>query len=150
MRVLIQRVSNARVLVGENTVGEIGSGLLLFLGIGLDDFKEDLDWLVSKILLMRIFPDSEGQMNKSILDMGGDILLISQFTLMAQTKKGNRPGFTQAARPSFALPLYESFKKELEKTLNKKVETGIFGADMKVHLVNDGPVTLWLDSRNKE
>ena len=120
------------------------------MGIGLDDFKEDIEWLASKVLLMRIFSDNEGLMNRCILDTGGDILLVSQFTLMAQTKKGNRPGFTQAARPSFAIPLYESFKKELEKTLNKKVETGIFGADMKVDLVNDGPVTIWMDSRNKE
>jgi len=150
MRVLIQRVLNAHVTVEDQKVGEIGPGLLVLLGIGLDDFKEDIEWLASKILFLRIFSDAEGQMNKSILDTGGDILLVSQFTLMAQTKKGNRPGFTQAARPSYAIPLYESFKKELEKTLNKKVETGIFGTDMKVHLVNDGPVTIWIDSRNKE
>jgi D-tyrosyl-tRNA(Tyr) deacylase len=150
MRVLLQRVENAKVVVELKTVGEIGPGLLLFLGIGLDDFKEDIEWLCGKILSLRIFSDEKDLMNKSILDTRGEILLISQFTLFAQTKKGNRPGFTGAARPQFAIPLYESFRERLEKSLGKKIETGVFGADMKVHLVNDGPVTLFMDSRNKE
>jgi len=150
MRVLIQRVLEARVEVEQTLVSEIGKGLLVFLGIGTDDIQEDSTWLASKILLMRIFSDQEGLMNQSILDIHGDILLVSQFTLFAQTKKGNRPGFTQAARPSYAIPLYEGFARELEKTLGRKVQMGIFGADMQVHLVNDGPVTIWIDSKNKE
>ncbi len=150
MRIIIQRVLSAQVTIDEEVTGSIGPGLLIFLGIGQTDIKEDLEWLVSKILFMRIFSDQEGLMNRSILDTGGDILLVSQFTLYAQTKKGNRPGFIMAAKPSYAIPLYEAFKKELEKTLGKTVQTGKFGADMKVSLVNDGPVTLWLDSRNKE
>lgn len=149
MRVLIQRVSEAQVNIDNKVHGSIQRGMVLLLGIGNDDLEEDADWLIRKITQMRIFNDEEDKMNLSIQDVEGEFLVISQFTLHASTKKGNRPGFTDAARPEMAIPLYEYFLKVL-KTCQLKVETGIFGADMQVKLINDGPVTIWIDSKNKE
>lgn len=150
MRVLLQRVSEASVKIEERVVGQIESGLLLLFGIEEEDSKNDADWLIKKIIGMRIFSDEEGRMNRSIQDIAGQFLVVSQFTLHASTKKGNRPSFIKAARPEQAIPLYEYFKEELRKQSNLIVETGQFGADMKVSLTNDGPVTIWLDSKNKE
>lgn len=150
MRVLLQRVSEASVKIEERVVGQIESGLLLLVGIEEEDSKNDADWLIKKIIGMRIFSDEEGRMNRSIQDIAGQFLVVSQFTLHASTKKGNRPSFIKAARPEQAIPLYEYFKEELRKQSNLIVETGRFGADMKVSLTNDGPVTIWLDSKNKE
>lgn len=150
MRVLIQRVSEASVTIDGSIHGEIGQGLLILLGIESEDTHEDIDWLVRKIISLRIFSDSDGKMNHSIADVGGDFLLISQFTLHASTKKGNRPSYIKAARPEIAIPLYEEFGQELRNQSNLNVETGIFGADMKVRLLNDGPVTIWIDSKNRE
>ncbi|MGC6432953.1 MAG: D-aminoacyl-tRNA deacylase [Crocinitomicaceae bacterium] len=150
MRVLLQRVSEASVKIEERVVGQIESGLLLLVGIEEEDSKNDADWLIKKIIGMRIFSDEEGRMNRSIQDIAGQFLVVSQFTLHASTKKGNRPSFIKAARPEQAIPLYEYFKEELRKQSNLIVETGQFGADMKVSLTNDGPVTIWLDSKNKE
>jgi D-tyrosyl-tRNA(Tyr) deacylase len=131
-------------------VGEIGEGLLLLLGIEEADEQADIDWLVRKVINMRIFNDSEGVMNESLLDVAGDLLLISQFTLQASTKKGNRPSYIKAARPEQAIPLYEKFISTIERELGKPIQTGEFGADMKVSLTNDGPVTILLDSKNKQ
>ena len=150
MRAVIQRVSEASVKVEDKITGQITSGFLVLLGIGEDDSQEDVQWLAQKITGMRIFNDENEQMNRSLADVQGKILLISQFTLFAQTKKGNRPGFIRAARPEKAIPLYEQMKLELEKLTKTKVETGIFGADMKVNLLNDGPVTIIMDTKNKE
>ena len=150
MRVLIQRVSEASVTIDGTIHGEIGRGLLILLGIETEDTHEDIDWLVRKIISLRIFNDADGKMNHSIEDLGGEFLLISQFTLHASTKKGNRPSYIKAARPETAIPLYEKFGQELRKQSNLKVETGVFGADMKVKLLNDGPVTIWIDSKNRE
>jgi len=150
MRVLLQRVSEASVKIEERVVGQIESGLLLLVGIEEEDSKNDADWLIKKIIGMRIFSDEIGRMNRSIQDISGQFLVVSQFTLHASTKKGNRPSFIKAARPEQAIPLYEYFKEELRKQSNLIVETGQFGADMKVSLTNDGPVTIWLDSKNKE
>lgn len=150
MRVLLQRVSEASVKIEERVVGQIESGLLLLVGIEEEDSKNDADWLIKKIIGMRIFSDEEGRMNRSIQDIAGQFLVVSQFTLHASTKKGNRPSFIKAARPEQAIPFYEYFKEELRKQSNLIVETGQFGADMKVSLTNDGPVTIWLDSKNKE
>jgi D-tyrosyl-tRNA(Tyr) deacylase len=150
MRAVIQRVSEASCLVGDVATGAIGTGLLVLLGIEDVDATEDLDWLAGKIVNMRIFSDEQGMMNKSLTDVGGDILLISQFTLFAATKKGNRPGFTRAARPEKAVPLYELMIERLSVLLGRDVQTGIFGADMKISLVNEGPVTIIIDSRNRE
>ena len=150
MRVLLQRVSEASVKIEERVVGQIESGLLLLVGIEEEDSKNDADWLIKKIIGMRIFSDEIGRMNRSIQDIAGQFLVVSQFTLHASTKKGNRPSFIKAARPEQAIPLYEYFKEELRKQSNLIVETGQFGADMKVSLTNDGPVTIWLDSKNKE
>lgn len=149
MRVVIQRVSKAAVSVEAKTVGEINNGLLLLVGIAEDDTYHDTEWLVQKILNLRIFSDSEDKMNLSVKDIGGEILCISQFTLLANYKKGNRPSFINAAPPTLALPLFEDFKKELMKS-GLKIESGIFGADMKVNLLNDGPVTIVMDSKTKE
>ncbi len=150
MRVLIQRVSSASVLVDKKVIGEIGNGLLLFLGItDYDDFN-DIEWLVKKVIQLRIFNDAGQKMNCSIDDIKGSFLLISQFTLLAKTKKGNRPSYVRAAKPEKAIPLYKKFIDELKKTSGLKVESGSFGADMKISLCNDGPVTIWLDSKNKE
>jgi len=150
VRAVIQRVSEASCTVEEKITGAIESGFLVLLGIEDADTEEDLTWLAQKIANMRIFSDENGLMNKSLADVDGRILLISQFTLFAQTKKGNRPGFTRSARPEKAIPLYEKMILELEKLTATKVETGIFGADMKIRLLNDGPVTIVVDTRNKE
>ena len=150
MRVVIQRVANASVTVERKVVAEIQKGLLVFVGIEEADSQEDLDWLVTKITQLRIFNDENEVMNLSVQDIDGDVLVVSQFTLHAATKKGNRPSYIKAAKPDFAIPMYERFVKTLESKLGKKVPTGIFGADMKVLLLNDGPVTIQMDSKNKE
>ncbi len=137
-------------MVNEQITGSIDLGFLVLLGIEDADTKEDLEWLAGKIVNMRVFGDAEGLMNKALADVDGNILLISQFTLFATTKKGNRPGFTRAARPDKAIPLYESMIKQLSSLLNKTIQTGVFGADMKISLVNDGPVTIVIDTKNKE
>ena len=150
MRTVIQRVTNASVTVEGKVVAEIQKGLLVFVGIEEADTQEDLDWLVTKITQLRIFNDENEVMNLSVQDIDGDVLVVSQFTLHAATKKGNRPSYIKAAKPDFAIPMYERFVKALESKLGKKVPTGIFGADMKVLLLNDGPVTIQMDSKNKE
>lgn len=150
MRVLIQRVTRASVQVGEQVTGQIGRGLLVLVGIEEADNEEDGEWLAAKTVGMRIFGDSEGKMNLDVRAIGGEILVVSQFTLHASTKKGNRPSFIRAARPEHAVPLYENFKEQVSAVLGRPVASGIFGADMKVELVNDGPVTLWVDSRSRE
>ena len=150
MRTVIQRVANASVTVEAKVVAEIQKGLLVFVGIEEADSQEDLDWLVTKITQLRIFNDENEVMNLSVQDIDGDVLVVSQFTLHAATKKGNRPSYIKAAKPDFAIPMYERFVKALESKLGKKVSTGIFGADMKVLLLNDGPVTIQMDSKNKE
>lgn len=149
MIVVIQRVSEASVRIDGKVKGEIGVGLMVLLGIEDADTQEDIDWLSKKLLNLRVFPDENGVMNKSILEAGGDILLISQFTLHASTKKGNRPSYIKAAKPDFAIPMYEKFILATEKELGKSIQTGEFGADMKVALVNDGPVTIIIDSKNR-
>ena len=150
MRVVIQRVTNASVTVESKVVSEIQKGLLVFVGIEEADTQEDLDWLVTKITQLRIFNDENEVMNLSVQDIDGDVLVVSQFTLHAATKKGNRPSYIKAAKPDIAIPMYERFVKALESKLGKKVPTGIFGADMKVLLLNDGPVTILIDSKNRE
>lgn len=150
MRAIIQRVTEASCVVAGATTGSIGTGFLILLGIEDTDTTEDLDWLSQKIVNMRIFADENDQMNKSLADVDGNILLISQFTLFASTKKGNRPGFTRAARPEKAIPLYEEMIAKLSAVLQKEIKTGIFGADMKISLINDGPVTIMIDTKNKE
>lgn len=150
MRIIIQRVLESAVTIDGNRKSSIGKGLLILIGIEDSDTDEDLKWLCQKIVNLRIFPDKDGVMNKSVLEAGGDILVISQFTLHASTKKGNRPSYIRASKPEFAIPMYESFVRQLEVDLGKKVQTGIFGADMKVHLINDGPVTIMIDSKNRE
>lgn len=150
MRAVLQRVSEAACRVDGNITGEIGMGFLILLGIEDADTTEDLQWLTQKIVNMRVFSDESGLMNKALADVDGNILLISQFTLFAQTKKGNRPSFIRAARPDKAIPLYEQMIAMLETLIGKKIATGIFGADMKITLVNDGPVTIVIDSKNKE
>lgn len=150
MRAVIQRVSEASVTIDKQIKSEIRTGLLILLGIEDADTKEDIEWLCRKISNMRIFPDEEGVMNKSLLDVGGEALVVSQFTLHASTKKGNRPSYIQAAKPDVAVPMYESFVEELESQLSSKVKTGEFGADMKVSLINDGPVTIMMDTKNKQ
>ena len=150
MRTVIQRVTNASVTVESKVVAEIQKGLLVFVGIEEADSQEDLDWLVTKITQLRIFNDENEVMNLSVQDIDGDVLVVSQFTLHAATKKGNRPSYIKAAKPDIAIPMYERFVKALESKLGKKVPTGIFGADMKVLLLNDGPVTILIDSKNRE
>ncbi|MFK8296487.1 D-aminoacyl-tRNA deacylase [Capnocytophaga canimorsus] len=150
MRVVIQRVSKARVTVEREKVSEIGQGLLVLVGIENDDNEEDVRWLSQKITQMRIFDDENGVMNRCVKDIDGEILAVSQFTLHASTKKGNRPSYIKAAKPEIAVPLYEKFLLQLEVDLGKKVQKGIFGADMKIDLCNDGPVTILMDSKNKE
>lgn len=150
MRTVIQRVSSASVTIGGNVRSAIGQGLLILLGIGHEDGPEDIDWLVRKIAGLRIFDDASGVMNCSIQDIGGEALVVSQFTLMASTKKGNRPSYIRAAGHELAIPLYERFCEALSAALGKPVGTGEFGADMKVSLLNDGPVTICIDSRNRE
>ena len=150
MRVVIQRVSEASVMVDGTVTGEIKNGFLVLAGFEEQDTKEDLHWVASKIISLRIFNDEQGIMNKSLIDTGGDILLVSQFTLHASTKKGNRPYYIKAAKPAAAKLLYEAFIVILQEGLLKEIYTGIFGADMKVQLLNDGPVTIQMDSKNKE
>ena len=150
MRIVIQRVSEASVTIDQQVAGEIQTGLLVLLGIEDADGQEDIDWLVKKLLNLRIFPDENGVMNTSVKDVDGDVLLISQFTLHASTKKGNRPSYIKAARPEIAIPMYEAFIKSLEMSLGKPIQTGEFGADMKVRLLNDGPVTIGIDSKTRE
>jgi len=149
MIAVIQRVSESHVKINGEIKGEIGLGLMVLLGIEDADVQEDIEWLSKKIVNLRIFPDDNGVMNKSILDTDGDILLVSQFTLHASTKKGNRPSYIKAAKPDYAIPMYEKFIRILEKELGKNIQTGKFGADMKVALVNDGPVTIIIDSKNR-
>lgn len=150
MRAVIQRVSEASVKVDGKTTGEIKGGLLVLLGIEDADDKEDIAWLSNKIVNLRIFDDENGVMNKSLLETGGDLLLVSQFTLHAATKKGNRPSYIRASKPDIAIPLYEQMIAQLEADLGKKIHTGIFGADMKVQLLNDGPVTIIIDTKQKD
>jgi D-tyrosyl-tRNA(Tyr) deacylase len=150
MRVLLQRVSQASVVIGGEKVSEIGPGFLILLGIGAGDEESDIDWLCGKIARMRVFADEEGKMNRSLTDTGGTALVVSQFTLHASTKKGNRPSFLAAAPPELSEPLYEAFCEALSAELGKPVARGSFGADMQVSLTNDGPVTIWLDSRDRE
>ena len=150
MRIVLQRVTEASVTIAHQVKGQIGPGLLLLAGFCPEDTAEDLRWLAKKVVQMRIFGDEEGKMNRSILDTGGDLLLISQFTLYASTRKGNRPSYIGAAGPTIAIPLYEQFIQLLQTELGKPIQTGEFGADMKVALVNDGPVTIVIDSRVKE
>ena len=150
MRTLIQRISEASVKIDGKIHSAIQKGLLVFLGIEDADTAEDIDWLTTKIVNLRIFPDENGVMNRSVIEISGEILLVSQFTLHASTKKGNRPSYIKAAKPEIAIPLYKKFCDELCTKLNKKVATGIFGADMKISLTNDGPVTIWIDTKNKE
>ena len=150
MRAVIQRVSSASVTVEERITGSVENGLLVFVGIEDTDTSEDIEWLSNKIVNLRIFSDTDGVMNISVKDNGGGILLVSQFTLHASTKKGNRPSYIKASKPGIAIPVYEKMIAQLETDLGKKIETGIFGADMKVNLLNDGPVTIVIDTKNKE
>lgn len=149
MRTVIQRVSHASVTIDSKVKSSIGTGLLVLVGIGDDDTREDIDWLVRKIAAMRIFDDSEGVMNLSVTDVDGEVLVVSQFTLMASCRKGNRPSYIKAAAPGFSIPMYEMFCKSMSDAIGKPVATGEFGADMKVELLNDGPVTIVLDSKNR-
>lgn len=150
MRAVIQRVSSASVKVDDKVTGEIKQGLLVLVGIEDSDGQEDLEWLSGKIVNLRIFNDDEGVMNKSVKDIDGGVLVVSQFTLHAATKKGNRPSYIRASKPDIAVPLYEQFKQQLTADLGKEIQAGIFGADMKVALLNDGPVTIIIDTKNKE
>ena len=150
MRAVIQRVSSASVTIDGQVKSSIGEGLLILLGVGYEDGQEDIDWLVKKISGLRIFDDEDGVMNRSVVDVGGEALVVSQFTLMASTKKGNRPSYIHAAGHEIAVPLYEAFCAALSEAVGKPVGTGEFGADMKVALVNDGPVTICIDTKNKE
>jgi D-tyrosyl-tRNA(Tyr) deacylase len=149
MKIVIQRVTAASVTIDNIINGQIATGMMILLGIEHEDDQTDADWLIQKVIGLRIFSDAEGKMNLSIDDVNGEFLVVSQFTLHASTKKGNRPSYIQAARPKHAIPLYEYFLKTLEINSNKKVSTGKFGADMKVNLLNDGPVTLIIDSKNR-
>ena len=149
MRVVLQRVREASVTIDGKVRSAIGPGLLVLLGVGPDDGQEDLDWLVRKVAGLRIFDDEAGVMNRSVVEVGGDALVVSQFTLMASTRKGNRPSYTGAAGHAVAIPLYEAFCQALSREIGRPVGTGEFGADMQVSLVNDGPVTICIDSRNR-
>jgi D-tyrosyl-tRNA(Tyr) deacylase len=150
MKIVLQRVSSASVIIENKVVADIQKGLLILVGIEDADTKEDIDWLVGKVSKIRVFEDENHIMNLSVQDINGDVIVVSQFTLHASTKKGNRPSYIKAAKPEVAIPLYEKFVNSLEKELGKKVQTGMFGADMKVSLINDGPVTILIDSKNKE
>lgn len=150
MRALVQRVGEARVAVAGRVTGAIGPGLLVLAGMAADDTAEDRDWLVRKIVQLRIFADDAGVMNRSVVDVGGGILAVSQFTLYASTRKGNRPSYSAAAPPDIAAPAFDAFVAALAAALGRPVPTGVFGAHMEVSLVNDGPVTIWLDSRSRE
>ena len=147
MRVLIQRVANASVVADGVSAGKIGNGMLILVGFEESDNDTDIDYASKKIVNLRIFDDEDGVMNRSIIDVAGDILLISQFTLHAQTKKGNRPSYIRAAKPDIAIPLYEKLIKSLNSTMGRDIQCGVFGADMKVSLINDGPVTIWIDTK---
>jgi D-aminoacyl-tRNA deacylase len=150
MRALIQRVKQASVDVGTETVASIAAGLLVFVGMEDADDEEDVAWLCQKIVQLRIFPDEEGVMNRSLLASNGELLLVSQFTLHAATKKGNRPSYIRASKPEKAIPMYQAVHRMLSDLLQKEIPTGVFGADMQVTLVNDGPVTIWIDTKQKE
>lgn len=150
MKVLIQRVKRASVTVDGELISEIAQGLLVLVGICDEDNNEDIEWLTKKISNIRLFDDENGVMNLSLMDIDGELLAVSQFTLMASTKKGNRPSYIKAAKPDISIPLYESFCNEMEIALNKPIKRGVFGADMKVDLLNDGPVTIFMDSKNRE
>lgn len=150
MKAVIQRVSKASVTIEETKVADIGKGLLILVGIEDADTQEDINWLSKKIVNLRIFEDENGVMNTSLIDDGGDIIVVSQFTLQASTKKGNRPSYIKASKPDVAIPVYEKFVQQIETDLGKKVQTGEFGADMKVALLNDGPVTIIIDTKNKQ
>lgn len=149
MKVVIQRVTESSVEIEGKINGAIGQGMMILVGIEAEDDHSDIEWLTSKIVNLRIFDDENGVMNRSIKDIDGEILVISQFTLHASTKKGNRPSYIKAARPEIAIPLYEEFKKILENDLGKRIQSGIFGAEMKVSLINDGPVTIIIDTKNR-
>ena len=149
MKIIIQRVSQASVTVDNKIISKINKGLLILLGIGLEDTEEDIIWLCNKITNLRVFNDAKNVMNLSLKEIDGDALVISQFTLMASTKKGNRPSYIKAAKPEISIPLYKQFIQQLETNLDKKIKTGIFGADMQVTLINDGPVTIVIDSKNR-
>ncbi|MDD6853665.1 MAG: D-aminoacyl-tRNA deacylase [Prevotella sp.] len=150
MRIVIQRVTRASVTIADHVKSKIGKGYLILLGIEADDTTDDIDWLVKKIIGLRVFDDENGVMNLSIMDTGGDIIVVSQFTLMASYKKGNRPSWIRAAKHDISIPLYNEFVSRLSTALGKPVGTGEFGADMKVELINDGPVTICMDTKNKE
>ena len=150
MKVVIQRVKSASVQINQKLKSKIEMGFLVFIGICVDDTKSDVEWLVNKILNLRIFNDKQGVMNESLIDVNGEILIISQFTLMALTKKGNRPSYIRSASHKIAIPLYEHFVEMFKATINDNVKTGVFGADMEIKLVNDGPVTIIIDTKNKE
>ena len=150
MRAVIQRVSQASVSIDEKKVASINEGILVLLGIETQDTKEDLEWLSNKISSLRIFSDKDGKMNKSVTEVNGEVIVVSQFTLHAKTKKGNRPSYIKSSRPEHAMPLYEQFKKDLSDVIGKEVQSGEFAADMKVSLTNDGPVTIIIDTKNKE
>lgn len=150
MRIVIQRVQHASVSIGGEFHSRIGAGFLILLGVCEDDTSEDVEWLVRKVLALRVFDDKQGVMNRSIMDVGGEALVVSQFTLFASYKKGNRPSWLRAARHEISVPLYEEFCRKMSDGMGKKVGTGVFGADMKVELVNDGPVTICMDTKNKE
>lgn len=150
MRIVIQRVSEASVKIDGHIHGQIGKGYLILMGVCDDDTEEDADWLVKKVVALRVFDDEQGVMNRSIMDVGGDCLVVSQFTLFASYKKGNRPSWFKAARHEISVPLYEYFCRKLSEEMQRTVQTGEFGADMKVSLINDGPVTICMDTKNKE
>ncbi|WP_452600374.1 D-aminoacyl-tRNA deacylase [Pontimicrobium sp. MEBiC01747] len=150
MKAVIQRVTHADVTINGKQVANINEGLLILLGVVTNDTQEDIKWLCNKITNLRIFEDDGGVMNKSLTDTKGEAIVVSQFTLHASTKKGNRPSYIKAAKPEVAIPIYEAFVKQLEQNIGKKVQTGVFGADMKVSLLNDGPVTIIIDTKNKE
>ena len=150
MRLLIQRVTEARCRIDGKVYSEIGQGFVVLVGVGNDETKEDIEWLTKKLVQLRIFDDHEGIMNLSIQDISGDIMIVSQFTLHAMTKKGNRPSWIKAAPESISKPIYEELVASVEQSLGRSVSTGVFGADMKIELINDGPVTIWIDSKNRE
>ena len=150
MKIVIQKVNHASVVINGEKVAAISKGLLIFLGITINDTQEDIDYLTNKIVNLRIFEDETGTMNHSVITTNGDALVVSQFTLLASTKRGNRPSYIKAARPDVAIPLYNTFIATLESVLKKPIQSGVFGADMKVQLLNDGPVTIVMDSKNKE
>ncbi len=150
MRIVVQRVIEASVKVEGKEISKIGTGLLILLGVAPNDSQQDIEWLAKKVAQLRIFPNEDGNMNKSVVDINAEVIVVSQFTLYASTKKGNRPSFTSSAKPEIAKPLYKEFVNVLEAKLNKKVGTGVFGVAMEVSLINDGPITICIDSKNRE